>query len=74
MPEPICNNLFNFEFEKVNYDLTRVILFRVNWIDDAGNTQVNKGYRIQMNSGSFGLFEATKSIKLLILCDIKLYY
>ena len=22
MPEPICNNLFNFEFEKVNYDLT----------------------------------------------------
>ena len=28
----------------------RVILFRVNWIDDAGKTQVNKGYRIQMNS------------------------
>ena len=28
----------------------RVILFRVNWIDDAGNIQVNKGYRIQMNS------------------------
>ncbi len=28
----------------------RVILFRVTWIDDAGKTQVNKGYRIQMNS------------------------
>jgi glutamate dehydrogenase (NADP+) len=28
----------------------RVILFRVNWLDDAGNIQVNKGYRIQMNS------------------------
>lgn len=28
----------------------RVITFRVVWIDDAGNTQVNRGYRIQMNS------------------------
>ena len=28
----------------------RVIMFRVNWIDDAGKTQVNRGYRIQMNS------------------------
>lgn len=28
----------------------RVIMFRVNWIDDAGATQVNRGYRIQMNS------------------------
>jgi glutamate dehydrogenase (NADP+) len=28
----------------------RVILFRVTWLDDAGNIQVNKGYRIQMNS------------------------
>ena len=28
----------------------RVIMFRVTWIDDAGNTQVNRGYRIQMNS------------------------
>ena len=27
----------------------RVIMFRVTWIDDAGNTQVNRGYRIQMN-------------------------
>lgn len=28
----------------------RVIMFRVNWIDDAGKTHVNRGYRIQMNS------------------------
>ena len=28
----------------------RVIIFRVVWLDDAGNTQVNRGYRIQMNS------------------------
>ena len=28
----------------------RVIMFRVVWVDDAGNTQVNRGYRIQMNS------------------------
>jgi glutamate dehydrogenase (NADP+) len=28
----------------------RVIIFRVCWIDDAGRTQVNRGYRIQMNS------------------------
>lgn len=28
----------------------RVIIFRVTWIDDAGKTQVNRGYRIQMNS------------------------
>ncbi|MFC4816172.1 MULTISPECIES: NADP-specific glutamate dehydrogenase [unclassified Flavobacterium] len=28
----------------------RVMMFRVAWIDDKGQTQVNKGYRIQMNS------------------------
>ena len=28
----------------------RVIMFRVTWIDDEGNIQVNRGYRIQMNS------------------------
>ncbi len=28
----------------------RVILFRVPWIDDKGNFQVNRGFRIQMNS------------------------
>jgi glutamate dehydrogenase (NADP+) len=28
----------------------RVIMFRVPWIDDEGNVQVNKGYRIEFNS------------------------
>ncbi|WP_338732441.1 NADP-specific glutamate dehydrogenase [Mangrovimonas cancribranchiae] len=28
----------------------RVISFRVCWVDDAGEIQVNRGYRIQMNS------------------------
>jgi len=28
----------------------RIIIFRVVWTDDKGNTQVNRGYRIQMNS------------------------
>jgi glutamate dehydrogenase (NADP+) len=28
----------------------RVILFRVTWMDDAGEVRVNRGYRIQMNS------------------------
>jgi glutamate dehydrogenase (NADP+) len=28
----------------------RIITFRVVWIDDKGQTQVNRGYRIQMNS------------------------
>lgn len=28
----------------------RIIMFRVNWLDDKGQTQVNRGYRIQMNS------------------------
>ncbi len=28
----------------------RVIMFRICWTDDQGNIQVNKGYRIQMNS------------------------
>ena len=28
----------------------RVITFRVTWVDDKGNVQVNRGYRVQMNS------------------------
>lgn len=29
----------------------RVILFRVPWLDDKGEVQINKGFRIEMNSG-----------------------
>jgi len=28
----------------------RVIMFRVPWMDDAGDIQINRGYRIEMNS------------------------
>jgi glutamate dehydrogenase (NADP+) len=28
----------------------RVIMFRVPWVDDQGNINVNRGYRVQMNS------------------------
>ena len=28
----------------------RIIMFRVPWMDDVGEIQINKGYRIEMNS------------------------
>ena len=28
----------------------RVVMFRVTWVDDNGDVQVNRGYRVQMNS------------------------
>ncbi|MGB0851497.1 MAG: Glu/Leu/Phe/Val dehydrogenase dimerization domain-containing protein, partial [Bacteroidia bacterium] len=28
----------------------RVVMFRVPWVDDSGEYQVNRGYRVQMNS------------------------
>jgi glutamate dehydrogenase (NADP+) len=28
----------------------RVVMFRVQWMDDSGEIQINRGYRIQMNS------------------------
>src|SRR5699024_4473520 len=28
----------------------RMIIFRVPWVDDKGNVQVNRGYRVQFNS------------------------
>ncbi|MCX2746052.1 NADP-specific glutamate dehydrogenase [Mangrovivirga sp. M17] len=34
----------------------RLISFRVNWMDDNGDIQVNRGYRVQMNS-SLGPFK-----------------
>lgn len=35
---------------KVSAIPERVIQFRVVWEDDAGNLQVNRGYRVQFNS------------------------
>ncbi len=28
----------------------RVVIFRVPWVDDQGNVQINRGFRVQMNS------------------------
>ncbi len=28
----------------------RVVMFRVSWLDDKGDVQINRGYRVQMNS------------------------
>ena len=28
----------------------RVVMFRVNWVDDSGEIRVNRGYRVEMNS------------------------
>jgi glutamate dehydrogenase (NADP+) len=48
----------------------RVVMFRVPWVDDRGEVQVNKGYRIQMNSaiGPYkGGFRFHPSVNLSIL-------
>jgi len=48
----------------------RVIMFRVPWMDDAGNVQVNRGYRVQFNSaiGPYkGGLRFHKSVNLSIL-------
>lgn len=36
-------------FERI-VEPERAIIFRVSWVDDAGNVQVNRGYRVQFNS------------------------
>ncbi len=48
----------------------RLIMFRVPWVDDRGEVQVNRGYRIQMNSaiGPYkGGFRFHPSVNLSIL-------
>ena len=51
--EPIVNK--NPEMEKTGViermvEPERTIIFRVPWVDDNGNVQVNRGYRVQFNS------------------------
>lgn len=41
----------------------RVIMFRVAWVDDAGHIQVNRGYRVQMNSAIGPYKGGIRSIK-----------
>lgn len=36
-------------FERI-VEPERAIIFRVSWVDDDGNVQVNRGYRVQFNS------------------------
>jgi len=48
----------------------RLVMFRVPWVDDKGEVQVNRGYRIQMNSaiGPYkGGFRFHSSVNLSIL-------
>jgi glutamate dehydrogenase (NADP+) len=48
----------------------RVVMFRIPWVDDKGDVQINRGYRIQMNSaiGPYkGGFRFHPSVNLSIL-------
>ena len=39
----------------------RTIIFRIPWVDDKGNTQVNRGFRIEFNSARTVLAVVTDS-------------
>ena len=41
----------------------RLIHFRVPWVDDAGNVQVNRGFRIQFN-GAIGPYKGLSLIHI----------
>ena len=50
---PFVNEHKEYQDSKLLERITepeRVIMFRVPWVDDNGEIQVNKGYRIEMNS------------------------
>lgn len=50
---PFIENNKKYQSNKLLERMTepeRVIIFRVTWIDDQGEIQVNRGYRVQMNS------------------------
>jgi glutamate dehydrogenase/leucine dehydrogenase len=50
---PVINDNPQYKQAKILERLAepeRVLMFRVAWIDDKGNVQVNRGFRIQMNS------------------------
>ncbi|MBV7441579.1 NADP-specific glutamate dehydrogenase [Weeksellaceae bacterium TAE3-ERU29] len=50
---PFINENKAYQNQKLLERMTepeRVIMFRVPWVDDKGEIQVNKGYRIEMNS------------------------
>ena len=50
---PILNQYPRFNNKKILERMVepeRIITFRVPWVDDSGDVQVNRGYRIEMNS------------------------
>lgn len=50
---PVIDENPKFRHGKILERITepeRIIMFRVPWIDDKGEIQINKGYRIEMNS------------------------
>ncbi len=51
--QPVLDRNLEYRREAVLQRITepeRVILFRVPWMDDDGQVQVNRGYRVEMNS------------------------
>jgi glutamate dehydrogenase (NADP+) len=51
--EPVLERHAHYRTEKVIDRLVepeRVIVFRVPWVDDSGEIQINRGYRIEMSS------------------------
>ncbi len=51
--DPLVDDLPQVVYHKVLDRIVepeRVIMFRVPWIDDDGQLQINRGYRVQMNS------------------------
>ena len=51
IPYIVDNNIYNGKNILLRMvEPERVVMFRVPWIDDSGEIQVNRGYRIEMNS------------------------
>lgn len=50
---PFINENYIYSNKKIMERITepeRIIIFRVPWLDDKGNIQINRGFRIEMNS------------------------
>ncbi len=51
--EPVLERHPHYQSARILERITepeRVVMFRVPWIDDRGNYQINRGYRVQFNS------------------------
>src|SRR5699024_2877305 len=49
---PLINNptYIEHDIHEMLVEPERTIMFQVPWVDDSGNIQVNRGYRVQFNS------------------------